>query len=58
MSGILVLIFCVVLLFFICIVGKFFTGKPAAAGESAGSKKHSRRTVEEGDGSKGSYVWV
>lgn len=37
------------------IVGKFFAGKPAAAGESAGNKKHSRRTAEEGDRSKGSY---
>lgn len=40
-------------------VGKFFTGKPAAAGESAGGKECSRRTAEEGDCSKGSYdVWM
>jgi len=40
------------------VVRKFFTGIPAAAGESAGNKKHSGRTAEEGNSSKGRYVQV
>lgn len=48
-----------IFLYYYYTVGKFFAGKPAAAGESAGGKEHSRRTAEEGDCSKGSYdVWM